>query len=483
MLHDTDDFAPVHQLLRYRPGLDRLDVTVAIDGAVRSITAHGQTVQNRANGTSLPEPQRLEGAKHTLRRLLAHYPKPVTVNGEAVPTGPFPDRAGLASEPRPEPLAPGGRTPGIKPLPGQPQEGRMLVEGLTYHYQVPVDDNPATQAHRRTAAIAYPKEESHPHWWNTRLYRAHPNYRWNPANEPQQQPALRFHFRYGTTPLCEPDQDGWRALLPELKRQLDAAAAVIRQDSGASRVHWGPGNPAHQDLYITHTAWGADWNGSRIAVSPAGTAVQLDDQNLSLPVQYSIALALYRRNCQGLTPVQSRHDDLPVVTCERVEIRRIDGATTVHHPAGEARRSCAAEFAPYGINAASITAHLVVTEPGGSRRQVAAPLDLYLHGEQYDESVWLTGTGAREDLTTRLQEAYADWNQSENEWERHRDHCRILETRIREGSEAGFQAELQQLCDRFWPQCRSGQASVTVSNRRHRLTWEANPAAGSAGTA
>lgn len=137
------------------------------------------------------------------------------------------------------------------------------------------------------------------------------------------------------------------------------------------------------------------------------------------------------------------------MTCEEVEIVRTTGETTIQNPAKEYEQDCVPSPAPCGINATSITARLTVTEPNGNRYQVTVPLDLYLHGEQYAEIVWLTEAGAKDDLARRLQEACEWENETDENEERHRDRCRILETRIREGTEAAFDAELQQLCDRL----------------------------------
>ena len=135
------------------------------------------------------------------------------------------------------------------------------------------------------------------------------------------------------------------------------------------------------------------------------------------------------------------------------------------------------ELAPCRINAKSIIAHLVVTEPDGAESKYQAPLEIYMHGTRYEENIWLTGRQADTELSNLdelIYDAYWDWHgdNSEAEAEQYFDDCKILKTRILEGDESRFVAELQRLCDRFWPQSLPQEETVTVSNGRHSLTWQ-----------
>lgn len=151
----------------------------------------------------------------------------------------------------------------------------------------------------------------------------------------------------------------------------------------------------------------------------------------------------------------------------------------VHNSATEAEGYGTLNTAPYGINAKSIIAHLVVTEPDGAERRYQAPLDLYMHGCQYDESIWLTRKQPADDMQELHNEIYNacwDWEGSDNpqDEEEYPSKCQILQTYILENDEAAFIAEPRQLCDRFWPQSRSDRQTVTVSNDWHSLSWSRN---------
>lgn len=121
---------------------------------------------------------------------------------------------------------------------------------------------------------------------------------------------------------------------------------------------------------------------------------------MNVAVSYSIALALYNKNCAGLVPISGPRagqpfGELPILRCEKVVITQLDGGQVVHNPAEEAKLSYTTELAPYRINAESIIAHLAVTEPDGTESKYQVPLEVYMHGTRYEESICLTGSQPR----------------------------------------------------------------------------------------
>ena len=207
-------------------------------------------------------------------------------------------------------------------------------------------------------------------------------------------------------------------------------------------------------------------------------------EKMNTAVSYSIALALYDRNCARLVPVSGPRAgqsfrELPILRCEKVVITKPDGSQVVHDPTAEAEMGHAytVELAPYRVNAESIIAHLTVTNPDGAESKHQTPLEIYMHGDRYEENIWLTGRQPDTELSELdelIYDAYWDWHgdNSEAEAEQYLADCKILKTRILEGDETAFVAELQQLCDRFWPQSLSQEETVIVSNHRHSLTWQ-----------
>ena len=469
---ETVDFSAIHDLLRYRPGVASRDVTVAHENGVMTVTTGGQTRQCAYIDTS---PERM------IRKLLAHYPVPAAVNRTPVAANPFPDQAALSCEQPSGPiLSPQRKHAGRSTVEGFPKEGLMLVEGLAYAYDPPRPDLTGLEVHNNTMAIVPEPEGRQPHYWQARVYQARPNYRWEPDDEYQRQ-ASRFTLTSWRHPWCHPDRAGWLKLCATAERQLSAAAARIREASGVAAVAWQ--YPIHAfEIHTTYRGWSPNMGEGSIATDGDGRAVLIaDGSTMGQAVQYSIAPALYRNNCQELVPVAAPRanqqlPELPRVSCARVVITRPDGSETVHDPAEETERCYTLNPAPHGTNARSIVAHLVVTEPDGTESRRQAPLDIYMHGSRYDESIWTTGrmtAGDRENLHEQIYGAFWDWHGggSETDEEEYFRHCQVLQARILEDEQTAFIAELQQLCDRFRPQCRSSQQSVTVSNDRHSLTW------------
>lgn len=87
---DTIDFAPVHNLLRYRPGITGLAITVAYEDNILTIgNAAGESVQCRYQDNN---------PAAMVHKMLAHYSTEATINGEEVQRFPFPDEAQMTCE-------------------------------------------------------------------------------------------------------------------------------------------------------------------------------------------------------------------------------------------------------------------------------------------------------------------------------------------------------------------------------------------------
>lgn len=473
MPNEPTDFYPVHDLLRYRPRMTSLAVTVDYQDDILTISnAAGESVQCHYQGH---DPTAM------VHRMLAHYPAEATVNGEEVQRLPFPDEAMLTCEqPGRKVLSQRGYA-GSRHLDGTPQDAKILVEGLAYWYHPPRSATVGTDPHRNTAAIMPEPEGRKPHYWQARVYRARLNYRWVPANASQRE-GCQFSLRNWQNPDFRPSATAWTQLQPMAQRQLDKAAAKIRAETGVASIEWQEPPMSMRDR-ASYIAWHPCLMDTSIEPEPWAKVVRLAGQEkMNTAVGYSIALALYDKNCAGLVPVSGPRAgqsfrELPVLHCEKVVITQPDGGQVIHDPAAESERKYFGDLAPYRINAESIVAHLAVTEPDGTESKYQAPLEIYMHGDKYEESIWLTGrqtAGELSELAEQIYDAYWDWHgdSSESDSEQYLDDCRIVKTRILEGDETAFIAELQRLCDRFWPQSLSKQQTMTVSNERHSLTWQ-----------
>lgn len=467
-------FAPVHNLLRYRPRMTGLAVTVAYEDNILTVSnAAGEAVQCRYQDNN---------PAAMVHKMLAHYPTEATVNGEEVQRFPFPDEAQMTCErPGRRVLAQRGYA-GSRHLDDTPKESKILVEGLAYRYRPPNADTVGSDLHRNTAVIMPEPEGRKPHYWQARVYRARPNYRWKPDTVSQRD-ECQFNLNNWQHPEFVPSAAVWMQLQDTAQRQLDKAAAKIRADAGIASVEWKQPPISMRDR-ASYIAWHPCLMDTSIEPDVGSKVVQMAGQEkMNTAVSYSIALALYDQNCAGLVPVEGPRAgqsfrELPILRCEKVVITKPDGSQVVHNPTAEAELGHAytAELAPYRINAKSIIAHLAVTGPDGAESKYQAPLEIYMHGDRYEENIWLTDRQADTELSELAEliyDAYWDWHgdNSEAEAEQYFADCKILKTRILEGDETAFVAELQQLCDRFWPQSLTQEETVTVSNSQHSLTW------------
>ena len=229
MSNEPIDFAPIHNLLRYRPRMTGLAVTVAYEDNILTVSnAAGEAVQCHYQGNN---------PAAMVHKMLAHYPTEATVNGEEVQRFPFPDEAQMTCEqPGRKVLAQRGYA-GSRHMDGTPQESPILVEGLAYRYRPPGTDAVGADLHRNTAVIMPEPEGRKPHYWQARVYRARLNYRWQPAADSQRE-ECQFHLNNWQHPEFRPSAAAWMQLRDTAQRQLDKAAAKIRADAGVASVEW-----------------------------------------------------------------------------------------------------------------------------------------------------------------------------------------------------------------------------------------------------
>ena len=91
------NFRPVHDLLRHRPEVKSLDITVTVADRRLAVSAKGQQVEIPYHTPHIPAgPMQQQRAECCIQQPLTHYPVPATVNGKEVPTKPFPDQALLS---------------------------------------------------------------------------------------------------------------------------------------------------------------------------------------------------------------------------------------------------------------------------------------------------------------------------------------------------------------------------------------------------
>ena len=446
--HDT--LLALHRQLAYRPDRESLAVTFSDDNARVSIDDHP--------AVNLPKgihPQYVAD-------MLAHYPVPVLINGHNIYPSPRLDefsivRASTEGDVSDATL----RT--VRPLVGRYHRSMILLDSVLYT----LANCPELKAdHPWHLVVRYQipdRQDQQPHYARWSEYRILPGYRWD-TNAPDD---FAFSFTSGDPIRCHPPATVYRQL-QEQRRQPEArAAALIKQHKANGPLpepdlisDWDYANPPRSPRSYGETP------APLIPYAETATMDQISQTDDS--TSQCLAYALYRDPNPGLVPVAygiDEHGKLPDIVCVELNVVHQNGTTEQVDPTVSHANI---------TNARAITAHLIVEYPDRQCREADLPLDLFCNGYPGDETVIITDRWRTEhipELTERLYRNYIDASQDDGF--DLRDHVETLATRLLTGDRAAHQAQLQRLCNRYFPQGNAaGIDRLTVANERHRITWE-----------
>lgn len=271
------------------------------------------------------------------------------------------------------------------------------------------------------------------------------------------------------TPTLTPVPEAKDEIVKQAEQQVMATCSKILEHTGIRPER----SRSFQDAAGTHPAWTIGESSQRISVHPDAHPVAIDEQKLPQAFQATLARALLRYEAGMTVPVLPpnwSHDQMPTATIAEIRAVLDDGSTVTLEDPGFADRLPAM--------AADLSLLVRITHPGGRVEELTVPADIIVTDDDYtlhlsrsstltpDEVVGLM-TSIRAANAVRDGESTDDhlvdlWAQEFN----------AAATRALLGEQQGFLAELQALADNFYHQSRAPEAPVTVSNARHRITWE-----------
>lgn len=473
------DVTHLHRFLAYRTELASLDVTVTDhpEASVADVSAHGETTRFNYSRNPLD----------TLREMLAHYPAPVTIDGEELPTKPFPHGPAVTIDYRPPLDHEGHRLHHRRDeaFPNVPGRSQIIIDGLTYSINPFVEPAYFIRPHQ---------DDQHPLANSPVMHVVHYNINANGAMADTSRITL---YTSHDRPLAVLLPHQAESLETEMARQREIAAAHC--SNRRTPIRWllteefhpphhyydrllNPKPRPEYDNLPLHHLHAADNSPRPIMVLPHITPVAIDPQEqTSQANRASIARALLLNPQLGLIPVNPAyptvHDQPPAtLVCTDIVIVR----HTLKPVAPLNHRITNGPPTP----ATSITATLELQdEHGTSVRTMDVNLDLLVRGEAHD---YMVAYVPHPDLDTRtlgdLIHEFA-WDHQADHYDehdaaRHRDDARILARRITEDDLSAFTAELQNLYRGFYPAVPAPDIPVVLEVNQHRyihLNREANP--------
>ena len=450
MLEHSNALAALHRQLAYRPDRQKLAVTVTDDHA--SVSIDGQPA------IALPAGMH----RQYLTDMLAHYPVPVSVNGQNIQASPRFDEfiiaractEGAVSDARLHPL---------QLVTGRYPRSVILLDRVLYT----LGDCPQLDAehpwHLVTSYEVPDRQDQQPHFARWSEYRVLPCYVWQTAAHQD----VTFSFASGQI-RCHPSANVYRQLQDQRPEQEQRAARLIQEYRNNGELP-PPSRVNNRDYPMPPRAVRSYGQNSAALFVYAEAATMDAGSMLSASSAQCLADALYRNPAPGLVPVAYRNESrgkLPNIDCEAISVTLPDGAT-------QRIRQPIYNYASRA-DARAIIAHLTVQYPDGSSRSADLPLELFCEGLPGDETVILTYRWQEEhitELTDILCRNYSDDSQ-EDESDLRR-HLNALAIRLLAVDRAGHIAQLQRLCDSYHPHGGiAGITRLTVENEQHRITWE-----------
>ena len=455
----------LHQILRYTPERQRIDVSVqpTVDGI--SVTA-----TDTALSAELPDanPAQLSLAVSIISNALRYYPVPAFVNGQKISRHDWP----------PDPAV--SRTNFTEPVMATYSNGAYITEGLRYSailvdgvlYQLHMDYRqpqviwPAL-VHEYEFALDNPR---HPQYSLLRRYSVSSHFRWDAAADPP------VHYRFHTMTCTPPPDTIYQLHTAQNHANVERAAAIVRADAGVSELpppRFKTPRQQHDDHYYAHS-YNAAYPTVPLAVHGQPVLINRSGQS-NPPAMLAIADALYRGQ-HPYVPVTPRPGrQLPDVTAS--------GFTVVHHDGSileiAGSRHCVPRTEPRPGPARSLTAHLLVQSPDAAApERYDLPLDILPLGEWYEP--WIQTTDAwtaerHDDLKDLLFNVYCDYDDqmSEDQQDRLANIAETKAVRILEGRRRAIATELQQFCNALIfnyhdPLC----PGLLAQSSTHTLIWQ-----------
>lgn len=409
-------------------------------------------------------------------QMLAHYPVPVTVNGNFLTQKPYHNEAGISRSGYDGDIF-DTRFNSRKPIAG-PYQGAILLDGVLYAIG-PCPDLKADHRYNSVTTYLVPdRQDEQPHYARSSEYYIKPNYRLDIGNGTA---GWVFEGRHGRRIQCQPPLEVCVSLQQQRQKQEQDALAVIRQHSGVSDL--GAPQQTHNEYRLPQHEYQscAEYPAGLI---PYGEPVTIA-RDFSLPqaAAYSITRALYQNPAPNLVPVFSQKENKKVVgdvSCGRLTIVADDGQTYEVTQAQDGS-DLTAGLRDHNIrrnNVKAITAHLAVTYPDNRRRTVELPLDMLCDGEVYTEDVWLTDAWQDwqiDELQEILFQAYwsADNPDACPNAEEYTGEMKVLATQLLAGNRPALQIQVEQLCNGFYPGINSEHIPMmTAANGQNIIIWQ-----------
>ena len=274
-----------------------------------------------------------------LHRMLAHYPRPVTLNGVEVAVQSYAIGPDIWRRRNQGPVISGRRDYSlVSPDDGVLTYGKCLirVDGLTYAFEC---RNWPGGRNSLNACVAMPDPDyDAPHFAPVLEYNITPVLQWPPP-EPADLPVNwdRVEFQVDALAqnvVCVMPFAEYMKLAPQMMAQETMARRIIQEDSGvdadALDLRWGSADVrSRKDVHASRQYSG---NGTPLLLRNDGQPVYIENQPRY--IAESVAHALYETSVAGLVPVYKPPQVEPEaghaqLICERVTIVDRAGATTV----------------------------------------------------------------------------------------------------------------------------------------------------------
>ena len=421
------DRRDLHQLLHSRqPMHGTLELTLQEqpDQDVATITAQhapGQSV-------SLPASR----ARHILRLLLAHYPVPVTVNGELMPRSDFDTLPSIDLVSANPPILPAPGEPNRELLTAtQPHAGTLLFDGLFYYVAQPweITGQHKTEQDLTSLQVTETIACSNPDWCSRHIM---PAQRYTIAHNvvhqaTNEERATSTFVEIIGTIYCVPGPASVEAMQPQLespRRQVaehaDTTGRVLLGSSWNTLTRaWHPG---YQDL--------------RLLVSLQAMLVKPSPQ-MPNPIRWALAEALLTHDHHSLVPVSdSDHTDL-WLEAARINVRTQHG-NQYTLPCGNDLPHELRKLQPdlrRFMPVASITIDCQIRRDGEIIRKLPVPLDLLPTGWIDTPLVFFTPDAAQDTdaLAHRMARAYNRWRAEDDHYPDTLQAAQVLAKRMTQG--------------------------------------------------
>lgn len=452
----------LHQQLAYRQ--DRTELSVE--------TTHGEkrTMVSIDHGKLCRLPDYVHDIDFD--KMLAHYPAPVTVNGKPLPRCPYREEAGISRSGYDGDIT-DARLNSRQPIHG-PYQGAILLDGVLYAAG-PCPDLKADHRYNSVTTYLVPdRQDEQPHYARSSEYYIQPNYRLDIG-----EGATSWTFKsYYQRIQCQPPLEVCVGLQQQREKQEQDALSFIRKHSGVAELD--APQQTQKDIYQTPQHDYQSCAGYPAGLIAYGEPVTVDREfNLPGAAAYSITRALYRNPAPNLVPVawqRGQHKVVGDVSCGRITVVADDGQT-YEVSQTQNRYDLTASLREHDVrptNIQAITAHLAITYPDGYRRTVELPLDMLCDGEMYTETVWLTDAwqpGHIEELQEILFQAYSP--EHCQDFPSYEGELKVLATRLLAGNRPALQAQVEQLCDGFYPGDNPERIPMmTASNGQNVIIWQ-----------